>query len=288
MLVPHGTGAGRGVSVHIVVLIVLVLAGLTVLAGAGYVVFGYSKNILDIAQLDRYERLSDEQKDKIEAMETGIVRLEKSAGDIAGMRGELITEHRLDDIAEKADLLEGSYEPLPDDPSMKDFNNVSLRLASVSSSLDKLEKELGKSDELDYVPTIAPSAGWIIRDYGYTVSSATGRVEMHRGVDFAAERGTPVVATGDGVVTRQGLEDYFGLTVEINHGNGYSTVYAHNMRNAVREGESVRRGDVIAYMGSTGHTTTTHVHYEVHKDGIPVNPRYFILDEPEAPLISGY
>jgi len=287
LLVPHGTGSGRGITVHIVVLIVLVIAGLAVLTGAGYVVFGYSKNILDITQLDRYERLSKEQKEKIEAMEIGIVRLEKSSDDISGMRSELITEHRLGDIAETHDLLEGSYIPLPENPSMDDFSNAGIRLASISSSLDKLEEKLGSSDELDYVPTIAPSAGWIIRDFGYSVSSATGRVEMHRGVDFAASRGTPIIAVADGVVVHQGLEDYFGLSVEINHGNGYTTIYSHNMRNAVRDGESVRRGDVIASMGSTGNTST-HVHFEIHKDGIPVNPRYFILDEPESPLISGY
>ncbi|MCP4230016.1 MAG: peptidoglycan DD-metalloendopeptidase family protein [bacterium] len=286
MLVPHGTGGGKGVSVHIVVLAVLILAGLTVLTGAGYIVFGYSKNILDITQLNRFERLSEKQKEKIEAMELGIGRLEESAEDISEMKSELESEHRLGDISPAGDLLEGTYQPLPDDPSIDDFKKVDVRLSSVSSNLDMVEKGLGNSDELDYVPTIAPSSGWIIRDYGKTVSSATGRVEMHRGVDFAASRGTPIVATADGVVSHQGLEEYFGLTVEINHANGYTTVYAHNMRNAVRDGESVRRGDVIAYMGSTGRTSTTHVHYEVQKDGIPINPRYYILDEPESALVD--
>jgi murein DD-endopeptidase MepM/ murein hydrolase activator NlpD len=288
MLVPHGTGAGRGITVHFLVLAVLVIAGLAVLAGAAYVVFGYSKNILDIAQLNRYERLSEEQKEKIEAMETGIGLLEKTSDDIAGMREELATEHRLGDIDPPGDLLEGIYVPLPDDPSMEDFKKASKRLKTISTDLNVLENKLANSDDLDYVPTIAPSAGWIIRDYGSTINPATGGFDFHQGIDFAAERGTPIVATADGVITHQGLEEYFGLTVEINHGDGYTTVYSHNMRNAVREGESVRRGDVIAYMGSTGHTTTTHVHYEVHKDGIPINARYYILDEPETPLISGY
>ena len=84
----------------------LIFAGVAVLTGAAYVVFGYSKNIFDIAQLNRYERLSEEQKEeKIEAMETGVTRLEKSADDIAGMRSELISEYRHDDIARKSDLL---------------------------------------------------------------------------------------------------------------------------------------------------------------------------------------
>ena len=87
------------------------------------------------------------------------------------------------------------------------FKKASKRLKTVSSDLGILNKDLVNSSDLDYVPTIAPSAGWIIRDYGYTVSSATGRVEMHRGVDFAAQRGTPIVATADGVVSHQGLEE---------------------------------------------------------------------------------
>jgi len=80
-------------------------------------------------------------------------------------------------------------------------------------------------------------------------------------------------------VTTAGLEEHYGLTVEIDHGNGYVTRYAHNMRNAVQVGSRVKRGQIVAYVGSTGRSSCTHVHYEVLKNGLPLNPRYYVLRE---------
>lgn len=84
-------------------------------------------------------------------------------------------------------------------------------------------------------------------------------------------------------MTGAGLEEHYGLTVEIDHGNGYVTRYAHNMRNAVRAGTRVKRGQIVAYVGSTGRSSCTHLHYEVLKNGVPLNPRYFVLREPSSP-----
>jgi murein DD-endopeptidase MepM/ murein hydrolase activator NlpD len=106
----------------------------------------------------------------------------------------------------------------------------------------------------------------------------TGRSTMHRGLDMSAWTGTPVYATADGRVRKAGRGGYLGLIVEIDHGNGIVTRYGHNSRLLVKAGQRVRRGDVIAEVGSTGRSTSPHCHYEVHVDGRHLNPLRYILD----------
>ena len=103
-----------------------------------------------------------------------------------------------------------------------------------------------------------------------------GGSRMHNGLDFAGSRGTPIVAGGDGVVEFAGRQSGYGLTVEIRHNNGFMTRYAHLNRIRVSEGERVSRGELIGDMGTTGRSTGVHLHYEVHRNGTPVNPMTFI------------
>jgi murein DD-endopeptidase MepM/ murein hydrolase activator NlpD len=102
---------------------------------------------------------------------------------------------------------------------------------------------------------------------------------MHRGIDIVGETGQPIWATADGVVVFAGVKGGYGLSIEIDHGNGYTTFYGHNKSNLVIEGDTVTRGTTIALMGSTGRSTGTHLHYEVRKDGVPINPDGFMLIE---------
>ena len=101
---------------------------------------------------------------------------------------------------------------------------------------------------------------------------------MHKGVDIAARRGTPVKATADGKVTFSGSKGLLGKTVIIDHGHGIVTRYGHLNEILKKRGDEVKRGDVIGEVGSTGRTTGSHLHYEVHLNGVPVNPVKYILN----------
>jgi len=102
---------------------------------------------------------------------------------------------------------------------------------------------------------------------------------FHEGMDFSAPVGTDIYATGNGVVTFAGWRQGYGETVEIDHGFGYSTRYAHCHKLFARTGKKVKRGDVIALVGNTGKSTGPHVHYEVHYNGRPIDPRnYYFYD----------
>jgi murein DD-endopeptidase MepM/ murein hydrolase activator NlpD len=105
----------------------------------------------------------------------------------------------------------------------------------------------------------------------------SGRRSMHRGVDFSARMGTPVSSTADGVVTYSGVEQTYGNVVEISHGNGFITRYAHLQRRLVQKGQRVTRGDVVGRVGSTGRSTFSHLHYEIEQQGERVDPLRFVL-----------
>jgi murein DD-endopeptidase MepM/ murein hydrolase activator NlpD len=107
----------------------------------------------------------------------------------------------------------------------------------------------------------------------------TGYKEMHRGIDIANHRGTPIIATADGRVASIGKNSGLGKTVVLNHGYGFRTRYAHLHEIKVKRGQTVKRGDVIALMGSTGWATGPHLHYEVIRNGKTLNPIKYILND---------
>jgi murein DD-endopeptidase MepM/ murein hydrolase activator NlpD len=118
--------------------------------------------------------------------------------------------------------------------------------------------------------------GWISSNFGYRADPFTGRNAYHRGIDFAGPAGSQVVAVASGVVTYSKDRFGYGRTVEINHGNGYVTRYAHNQRALVAVGDTVQKGQAIALMGSTGRSTGPHLHFEVLKQGRAVDPMTFV------------
>jgi murein DD-endopeptidase MepM/ murein hydrolase activator NlpD len=121
--------------------------------------------------------------------------------------------------------------------------------------------------------------GWISSYFGRRADPFTGYSAMHKGLDFAGPEGSKIMSVAAGVVTYAGDRAGFGEMVEINHGNGLSTRYCHNEKLLVKQGDMVRKGQDVALMGSTGHSTGPHVHFEVLKNGVQVDPVRFIGEE---------
>ncbi len=133
-----------------------------------------------------------------------------------------------------------------------------------------------KKEGLNSTPSIRPSNARISSGYGYRLDPFGRRTsKKHNGVDFAGQPDSPIFVTADGVVRHAGWVPSFGQAILVDHGLGYSTLYAHTTGIQVKTGDVVKRGDKIATMGSSGHSTGTHLHYEVWKDGKPVNPRNY-------------
>jgi len=121
-------------------------------------------------------------------------------------------------------------------------------------------------------PSVWPVRGWVTSHFGIRTSPFSGIQKFHEGMDIAAQTGTPVMAPADGVVVKAGFGTGYGNLVEISHGYGMKTIFAHNSRLNVKAGQRVRRGDVVAYVGDSGSSTGPHLHYEVKVNGLPVNP----------------
>lgn len=119
-------------------------------------------------------------------------------------------------------------------------------------------------------------SGWISSLFGSRMDPFTGRRVRHAGIDFAARPGSEVLAVAGGIVSESGMRDSYGNLIEINHGNGYTTRYAHNQSLLVKVGERVAKGQAIARVGSSGRSTGPHVHFEVLLNGVHVNPEQYI------------
>jgi murein DD-endopeptidase MepM/ murein hydrolase activator NlpD len=142
---------------------------------------------------------------------------------------------------------------------------------------DVFEQE---KDRLSGIPSINPVASqeaWISSGFGYREDPITGVRRFHQAADIVSPRHTPIIAPADGVVIFAGWREGLGRTVEIKHGYGYKTTYGHNQKLLVKKGESVKRGDLIAQVGSSGRSTGPHLHYEVRLNDKRVNPYKYMM-----------
>lgn len=153
-----------------------------------------------------------------------------------------------------------------------------------SKSYDEIVELCKQNDErLQCIPAIQPVSNKDLKrtasGYGLRIDPIYKTHKFHHGMDFSADTGSPVYATGNGTVVKSGWESGYGLTIEIDHGFGYRTRYAHLSKNQARRGQKVKRGEVIGLVGSTGKSTGPHLHYEVVNKGRKVNPiNYYFMD----------
>ncbi len=200
-------------------------------------------------------------------------------------------------LTEMADLEEGEFDfdsaPAIGGPEEEPFASgsgvavaeVLVAMQDLDHQLNNREAQLGvlesmlmdqKLSDRVYPQGRPVKSGWMSSYFGRRTDPFTGKPANHRGVDFAGKAGSEVVAVADGVVTWSSSRYGFGKLVEINHGNGYATRYAHNSENLVSVGQEVRKGQTVALMGDTGRATGPNLHFEVLRNGKRVNPVTFI------------
>jgi murein DD-endopeptidase MepM/ murein hydrolase activator NlpD len=166
--------------------------------------------------------------------------------------------------------------------------NLSAMVDDLQSQLSSREQQLGVLENLiltrELNKQVYPEGrpvqdGWISSYFGRRADPFTGYTAVHKGLDFAGPEGTRVSTVAAGLVTFSGERSGFGQMVEINHGNGLATRYCHNEKVLVKQGDMVRKGQEVALMGSTGHSTGPHLHFEVLKNGSQVDPLRFIGED---------
>jgi len=168
---------------------------------------------------------------------------------------------------------EGSLAYYPESKDIEDKEAI-LSLTEKEEKKIRLPDSIStQPDSLANIPMGRPIGGWITRGFSMNTYGFGGE---HPGVDFAAKIGTEVKATANGKIVFAGWDDIYGNLVGIDHQNGYLTYYGHNSKILVNPGENIRRGDVIALSGNTGRSSAPHLHYEIRKDDVPVDPKSFI------------
>ncbi len=168
----------------------------------------------------------------------------------------------------------------------QDYARFDYKYYQVKNVVENIESKIHELDQflldkesfLSSTPTILPADGWITSYFGQRISPYLGKLKMHEGLDVGAPYGTKVNAPADGIVTFSGEKAGFGKFVQVDHGYGIETIYAHNQSLHVKAGQKVKRGHLLAAVGNTGHSTGPHLHYEVRVNGIAVDPLYFILE----------
>jgi len=234
-------------------------------------------------ELDKIREQTDEQLVgltlRMAELQTRLTRL-----DALGER--LIDQSKLD----KGEFNFGDL-PAIGGPSRQDVGSVYQApgivnvLDELSEQIDNREQQLEVLDSIlgekkitsdTFVAGLPIRKGWMSSRYGMRTDPFTGRLAWHGGVDFAGKTGSDIVSVASGVVTWASKRYGYGLLVEVNHGNGYKTRYAHCNEITVKVGDVVRKDQVVALMGSTGRSTGPHVHFEVYKNGRTVDPAAYI------------
>lgn len=205
------------------------------------------------------------------------IRLKAISKQLANMTGFDLSHYALDTVPGQ-----GGIEQAGASSSVESFD---MKLTQLSTLFDAQLRQLELIQTYvvteDIIASSIPSRrpisdGWLSSYYGDRIDPFNGKTTFHHGLDFAGKEGSPIVAVADGLVSWIGKRSGYGKTVDIDHGNGYITRYAHNKSLLVSLGDKVAKGQQIALMGSTGRSTGPHVHFELLREGRTINPYSFV------------
>ncbi len=233
------------------------------------------------AQAQRVAEVYESRLTELESLETQAITLIAKLNEDNDVSVHIPVSRSFDRLleAEASEAANYDMQPTEDNDELDQLlaliedNEISIlmeqQLDEYSFVIDEVENTL---DFLICKPDLKPADGTITSGFGIRRDPVTGRTSMHKGVDIANTRGTPIHAAGSGVVTFSGYNGSYGKIIIISHGYDYKTVYAHNNKNLVSVGDHVDKGQVIGEIGSTGKSTGPHVHFEIHFEGTQIDP----------------
>ena len=298
ILLTESRAAARHIHFSMPVLALCATLSVSVLVGGGYLIARSPVSAQSTAGLDQVREDLVAQKIELTDLKSRAQeQLDALAVRIGSLNASTIRLNALGQrLTDMADLDDGEFDfvseaalggPLEPDagPTTGQISNVFDAIGSMDRSLYDQEQQLlvlerlmlnRKLHERVYPQGRPVKSGYISSYFGSRTDPFNGKTSSHRGIDFAGKRGSDVVAVAGGVVTYAGPRSGYGNMVEINHGNGYVTRYAHNEQNLVAPGDPIQPGQKIALMGSSGRATGPHLHFEVWHRGRPVNPVKYI------------
>lgn len=230
----------------------------------------------ELQAVDQLKLANQEKDQKIESLKEDSLQMAQDLSTIRDLELKLTSILKVD-TPSSSSASQLSHGGLPPSSSMVTSDPV-----QISYQLSQLEQYYGlalqNEDRINHTPSILPLEGEheIASNFGYRRNPFGGWTsEFHSGVDFACDYGTEVHATAAGVITFAGWDVVYGRKVEIDHGYGIETFYGHNSRLTVKAGDTVQKGDLIAYSGNSGRSTGSHLHYGALEQGKSINPLHF-------------
>jgi murein DD-endopeptidase MepM/ murein hydrolase activator NlpD len=261
----------------------------------GYCAIDYLTIKLEQMELENLRQLASTQQEQIDTLQGKISFFESKLADlkqvdekIRTMANELTGKRSRTAVkAEpgKREQVLGIGGPMPAEEAGKDklsgMNRHMDRLLEDASareqSLAELQEYLRAQKSIAAVtPSVWPVTGWVTSEFGRRTNPFGGRGEFHSAIDIATKLGAPIRAPADGIVANVEKRPDMGLMIQVEHGKGIQTLYAHLFRTAVSKGHVVKRGDIIGYVGNSGRSTGAHLHYSVVLNGVYVNPRNYL------------
>ncbi|WP_207259598.1 M23 family metallopeptidase [Desulfovibrio sp. Huiquan2017] len=268
---------------------------LTVSMAAGNVILWnkYAEHSRVEQGLNIAEKTVQEQKTQLLSLSQKITSLQSNLNRIRDFDSKLRVMINLDQDGSQAAAPKGGpanenfskgYLPLYRQELLARKMHEFLRQLNVEARLEEVRQQeimhtlRSNQNILEATPSIWPTSGWVTSGFAWRTSPFTGKREFHKGLDISAPRGTPVYAPARGSVTFAGRDGSYGLSIRLKHNASLSTRFAHLNRIAIKSGQEVTRGELIGYVGNTGRSTGPHLHYEVRLNGVPVNPKRYILN----------
>lgn len=286
MFVPHHGKSAFSLRIPIKALKITAaaLGILMVLSLGTFIHYRHTVNVANSekAELERLREVNASQNKQIEQLAKATAVLQEDIGRLNKLDAEI--RRLVNSDEQPAASRSGTVRSTPQGgqggpvvkPQAGELTNLVKELQATAKareqSLSNLRDTLvERNARIAATPTIWPTYGDVTSRYGWRWGS-----DWHPGIDIANDYGTPIVATADGTVTFSGWYSGYGKMIQIDHHNSIVTVYAHNSENLVDVGQAIKKGDIIAYMGSTGYSTGPHCHYEVRVNGSTVNPANFL------------
>lgn len=292
MLIPNSNGIMKQFRIPVAALYIVASIALVIIVGNFFLSANFFTTKVDQSELEQLRAENKDLKDRYEQLRWNLSEVEDRYQTLVDKEEKIRTLFQLPEIdPEERQLGIGG----PTSPMQENLTQTEQTAMVTEQEVDRLLRlsrfELEKYGEvetelnnvksrLEHTPSIWPTKGWKSRGFGMKYDPFTGYKQMHRGIDIANHTGTPVIATGDGrvkIVANQA--NGMGRYIALDHGYGFQTRYGHLSKIMVKQGQKVKRGDVIALMGSTGYSTGPHLHYEVIRNGKFLNPYNFILND---------
>ena len=272
----------KGVSIFVMGLILFVM----------YFSYDYIHIRREQAELKRLKQQTAEQRKQIDGLVAKVDQFSIKMDELRQFDKKIRIMAKLVTGRDKEQLL-GIGGPVSDENRLRsrmDADNKAM-IAGIGQHMDRLMDEAASREQsfanllaylqekkslLASTPSIWPVAGWVTTEFGQRIDPFGGEREFHKAIDIATRIGKPIQAPADGIVAEVGFQHDVGQMIRIDHGHGISTFYGHLSQAVVRVGATVHKGDRIGYVGNTGRSTGSHLHYAVMLNGVSVNPRKYL------------